>query len=86
MAKHPLARLKNIGDKTAVWLEDAGIHTPDDLHRLGAVETWRRVKEIHPEISLVGLYALQGAVLDIHWNALPDDMKDDLRAAVGDQL
>lgn len=86
MPKHPLAQLKNIGDKTAAWLEDAGIHTAEDLHRLGALETWRRVREVHPEISLVGLYALQGAVLDIHWNALPADMKADLRAAVEDVL
>lgn len=47
--------------------------------------TWRHVREVHPEISLIGLYALQGAVLmNIHWNALPADMKDDLPATVED--
>lgn len=48
--------------------------------------TWRHVREVHPEISLIGLYALQGAVLNIHWNALSADMKDDVPATVEDGL
>ncbi len=76
------AKLKNIGATTAQWIHDAGIHTFDDLFALGAVEAWKRIKAIHPELTLVGLYALQAALLDIHWNELPPGMKADLRRAV----
>ncbi|MDX1995016.1 MAG: TfoX/Sxy family DNA transformation protein [bacterium] len=41
---------------------------------------------MHPELTLVGLYALQGAVLDVHWNSLPPDMKDELRTQVAEWL
>ena len=78
-----LAQLKNIGEKTASWLIACGIETPEDLHQLGAVEAWERVSRKYPQMTLVGLYALQGAILDIHWNDLPPDMKAELRAAVG---
>lgn len=78
-----LASLKNIGTKTAQWLTEVGINTPQELHAIGAVEAWKRLEATPHKLSLVGLYALQGAILDIHWNALPDDMKADLRRQIG---
>ena len=77
-----LSELKNIGKTTEGWLNEAGIHTIADLEELGAVEAWKRMKAVHPAVNLNGLYALQAALLDIHWNALPEDMKADLRAQV----
>ncbi|MBN8590982.1 MAG: TfoX/Sxy family protein [Anaerolineae bacterium] len=78
-----LASLKNIGPKTREWLHEVGIHTPADLDRFGAVEVYKRLKERFPEkVSLNALWGLQAAILDIHWTALPPDMKDDLRAQV----
>lgn len=76
-----LARLKNIGKTSAQWLHEAGIHSLADLEDVGAVEAWRRVKALYPNrVSLLILYALQGALLNLHWNALPPDMKADLKA------
>jgi DNA transformation protein and related proteins len=80
-----LASLKNIGPKTREWLHEVGIHTPADLDQLGAVAVYKRLKERFPEkVSLNALWGLQAAILDIHWTALPPDMKDDLRAQVED--
>lgn len=78
-----LADMKNLGEQTARWLNDAGIQTAEQLAEIGAAQAWLRVKHIHPHMNLTGLYALQAALLDIHWNALPEDMKADLRRAVG---
>lgn len=78
-----MTALKNIGPKSRVWLAEIGIHTLEDLEALGAVETYRRLKANRPtEVSLNMLWALQGALLNIHWNALSPDMKADLRAHV----
>ena len=79
-----LASMKNIGERTASWLNEAGIYTPERLAEIGAVEAYRKVKRVQPGMSLVGLYALQGAILDIHWNDLSPDMKQALRQAVED--
>lgn len=76
-------RIKNMGPKTRLWLRDIGIHTLADLEALGAVEAYRRLKASRPhQVSLNALWGLQGAILNIHWNALPSDMKADLKAQV----
>jgi len=80
-----LSELKNLGPASERMLNAAGIHTLDDLETLGAVEAYRRVKGCFPdEVTRVLLYALQGALWDLHWNALPADMKAQLLAELGD--
>ncbi len=74
-----LSQLKNIGETSERLLNQVGIQTVEDLERVGVVKAWKRVKAIEPSANLAGLYALQGALMDIHWNALPDDIKLQLR-------
>jgi DNA transformation protein len=76
-----LQKLKNIGPKGEYWLNQAGFFTLADIEAAGAVEAWQQVRQIWPQASLVGLYALQGALMNLHWNALPESLKDELRAA-----
>lgn len=65
------------------WLQDVGIETVEDLEALGAVEAYIRLKTAFPDkVTLNALWGLQGALLGIPWNQLPDDMKDDLRQQV----
>lgn len=72
-----------MGPKSRVWLHEIGIDTLEDLETIGAVEAYRRLKAARPtEVSLNALWGLQGALLNIHWNALPPDMKADLKAQV----
>lgn len=76
-------RIKNMGPKTSQWLLEIGIDSIEGLEALGAVEAFRRLRASRPhQVSLNALWALQGAILNIHWNALPPDMKDELRAQV----
>jgi DNA transformation protein and related proteins len=75
--------IKNIGPKTTAWLHEVGIHTLEEIEALGAVEVYKRLKAAFPhKVSLNALYGLQAAILNIHWNDLPPDMKADLRAQV----
>ncbi len=75
----PIHKALNIGPKSAQWLEAVGIQTEADLEALGAVEAYRRVKAAFPgRVSLNLLWALQGALLDLPWNELPQAMKDKL--------
>ena len=80
-----LTTLRNIGTRSAQWLDSVGIHTPEDLYDVGVVDTYLRVKTAYPEqVSLNMLFALQGAVLDLPWNELPVELKEDLRRQVGE--
>jgi DNA transformation protein and related proteins len=80
-----LSKLKGIGPKTRSWLEEIGIHSIEDLRRLGAVETYKRLKAARPrEVSLNALYGLEAALTDTHWLHLPDEVKAELRAQVQD--
>src|SRR5688572_17801219 len=70
--------LKNLGKISTAWVNAAGIHTRADLERVGVVESYLRVKAMQPRASLNLLWALQGALLNIHWNDVPLEMRDQL--------
>ena len=72
--------MKNIGPKSSEWLASVGVHTLEDVARLGVVETYKRVKVAYPEkVSLNMLYGLQVALLDLPIDQLPQDIRDQLK-------
>lgn len=83
--KSSLTSLRNIGQKSARWLETVGIHSPDELYELGPVEAYKLVKSAYPQqVSLNMLYALQGAVLDLPWNELPPGLLEKLKQEIAE--
>jgi len=73
-----LLQLKNLGLATVNILHAIGINTHADLQRTGAVEAYRRIRARDINVSKVMLYALQGALLNVHWNQLAPDLKRQL--------
>lgn len=73
-----LLTLKNLGKTSAQWLHASGIHTLEDLRRLGAVGAYQAVKSRGFSASRVLLYAVEGALRDSDWKALPASVKDEL--------
>lgn len=74
-----MSSMRNIGPASSRWLAAVGIESLEDLERVGAVEAFRRVREIEPaKASLNLLWALQGALMDIHWTDVPDEIKQSL--------
>jgi DNA transformation protein and related proteins len=77
--------MKNMGPRSSEWLASVGVHSLDDVAKLGVVETYRRVKAAYPDkVSLNLLYGLQAALLDLPWNELPPDIKEELKKQVDD--
>lgn len=77
-----LAGLRNIGPTTAGWLTDVGIKTVQELDSLGSVDAYRRLKAARPaEVTVLALYALEAALLDVPWTDLPLDVRERLREA-----
>lgn len=81
-----LLTLKNLGNTSVNWLRAVGIHTHEDLARIGAVQAYNRIRERGIKVSKVLLYALQAALLDIHWNDLPPEVKLRLVAEANQNL
>ncbi len=80
MPSKSVRELSNIGPKTATWLETIDVKTLEDIERMGVIEVYERLKALYPEkVSLNALWALQGAILDIPWNQLPESMKENLK-------
>ena len=71
-------KLRNIGPKSMAWLRQTGIRTLDDLKAVGSLAAFVRIKRAGFKPSLNLLYALEGAVLDCHWQDLPDGRRGEL--------
>lgn len=74
-------KLRNIGPKSRAWLRQTGVHTLDDLKTVGALAAFIRVKRAGFKSSLNLLYALEGAILDCHWQAIPQVRRSELLLA-----
>ena len=70
-----LLKLKNLGTASVNILNAVGVSAYADLEKLGPVEVYRRIRTRGINASRVMLYALQGALLDVHWNELDPELK-----------
>nr|WP_257644062.1 TfoX/Sxy family protein [Luteimonas salinisoli] len=70
--------MRNIGPKSAAWLRQVGLRSREDLEAAGPVEAFMRVRRAGFRPSLNLLYALEGALLDCHWQEVPDDRRRQL--------
>ncbi|QQP95538.1 TfoX/Sxy family protein [Lysobacter enzymogenes] len=72
------AKLRNIGPKSAAWLRQVGLRTHQDIAAIGTVEAFMRVKRAGFKPTLNLLYAIEGALLDCHWQEIPDERRQEL--------
>ena len=79
-----LQDLKNLGKTSAQWLHAVGIHNATDLRRHGAVAAYQAVKARGFRASRVLLYAIEGALLNVHWNQLTPGIKESLNQQVAE--
>lgn len=75
-----VAAMLNLGPKTAAWLDAAGIHTRAQMVKLGPIGVCRRLLENGRPVNVLMAYAVEGALSRTHWNALPAETKQWLRA------
>ena len=74
-----LTSMMNIGKEMANKLTSVGIDSPETLTSLGSKQAFIKLKEAYPQVCLVHLYALEGAILNTEFNSLPDDKKKELK-------
>ena len=74
-----LTSMRNIGKEMARKLTAAGIDTPEKLVEMGSKHAFFKLKEIFPQVCLVHLYTLEGAVTNTDYNRLPEEKKRQLK-------
>ena len=70
-----LIELKNLGKTSVQWLNAVGIRTLEQLHEVGTVAAYCKVRDRGFKVSKVLLYAMEGALIGKHWNDLDEDYK-----------
>ncbi|WP_432416197.1 TfoX/Sxy family DNA transformation protein [Thermoanaerobacterium aotearoense] len=61
-------------------IKNAGVETPGQLIELGSKEAFLRIRTIDSSACINRLYALEGAIRNIRWHFLSQDIKDELKA------
>lgn len=74
-----LASMMNIGKEMARKLTSVGIDSSEKLMEAGSKQAFLKLKQAYPSICLVHLYALEGAIENVEFNALSEDMKKELK-------
>lgn len=74
-----LTSMINIGNEMSKKLTAVGIDSSEKLIELGAKQAFLKLKETYPQVCLVHLYALEGAILNTEFNSLPEEKKKELQ-------
>ena len=75
----PVESLRNLGPRSAEWLESIGIRNRTDIESLGSVQIYAILKGQGMPVSLNLVYALEATLLDLDWRELPQERKAELK-------
>ncbi len=75
-----LTAMMNIGKEMARKLTSVGIDTPEKLIEVGSMQAFQKLKKAYPQVCLVHLYTLEGAIFNTEYNRLSEDKKKELKA------
>lgn len=74
-----LTSMINIGKEMAKKLTTVGIDSPEKLIETGTKQAFLKLKQTYPQVCLVHLYALEGAVQNTEFNSLSEAKKKELK-------
>lgn len=74
-----LTTMMNIGKEMERKLTSVGIDSSEKLIATGAKQAFLKLKEKYPNVCLVHLYTLEGAIQNTEFNSLTEDTKKELK-------
>ena len=74
-----LTSMMNIGKEMEKKLTSIGIESSEKLIEAGAKNAFLRLKQKYPNVCLVHLYTLEGAIHNIEYNSLSEEKKRELK-------
>lgn len=72
-------KLKNLGPVSIQWLNSIDVYTKEDIEKLGPIVIYHMLKASGYNVNILMVYALQGAIMDCHWNEIPKEIKEELQ-------
>lgn len=74
-----LTDMMNIGREMAKKLKAVGIDSSEKLIQTGSKQAFLQLKQEYPNVCLVHLYTLEGAIANIEFNCLSEEKKKELK-------
>ena len=74
-----LTDMMNIGKEMAKKLEAVGIDSSEKLIQTGSKQAFLQLKQEYPNVCLVHLYTLEGAITNVEFNCLSEEKKKELK-------
>ena len=74
-----LTSMMNIGKEMEKKLTAIGIDSSEKLIALGSKQAFVKLKQAYPNVCLVHLYTLEGAICNTEYNCLSEDKKKELK-------
>lgn len=74
-----LTSMMNIGREMQKKLISVGIKSSEELIETGAKDAFLKLKQKYPNVCLVHLYTLEGAIQDTEYNKLSENTKKELK-------
>ncbi len=74
-----LTDMINIGKEMAKKLTTVGIDSSEKLIQTGSKQAFLQLKQEYPDVCLVHLYALEGAITNTEFNCLSEEKKKELK-------
>ena len=71
--------MMNIGREMKKKLISVGIESSEELIETGAKDAFLKLKQKYPNICLVHLYTLEGAIHNTEYNRLSENTKKELK-------
>lgn len=74
-----LTDMMNIGKEMAKKLKAVGIDSSEKLIQTGSKQAFLQLKQEYPNVCLVHLYTLEGAITNTEFNCLSEEKKKELK-------
>lgn len=74
-----LTNMMNIGKEMAKKLKTVGIDSSEKLIQTGSKQAFLQLKQEYPNVCLVHLYTLEGAITNVEFNCLSEEKKKELK-------
>lgn len=74
-----LTDMMNVGKEMAKKLNTVGIDSSEKLIEIGSKQAFLQLKQEFPNVCLVHLYTLEGAITNTEFNCLSEEKKKELK-------
>lgn len=82
MRRSELSDLTSFGPTSQQWLNAIGVYTKAELVLLGSIHAYWLMKERGFSVSMDSVYEMEGAILGMRWDQLPEKLKAELQKAI----